>query len=56
MSPGGDFSVTLDRDFTLAMGSREMARMRTAFLKEPSGIEVQLVTYDEISISKTAEE
>ena len=25
---------------------REMARMRTAFLKEPSGIEVQLVDYD----------
>ena len=25
---------------------REFAKMRTAFLKEPSGIEVQVVTYD----------
>ena len=31
---------------TEAPHRREFARMRTAFLKEPSGLEVQLVDYD----------
>jgi catechol 2,3-dioxygenase-like lactoylglutathione lyase family enzyme len=32
---------------TVAPERRDFARMRTAFLKEPSGLEIQLVKYDQ---------
>jgi catechol 2,3-dioxygenase-like lactoylglutathione lyase family enzyme len=41
---------------TEAPHRREFARMRTAFLREPSGIEVQLVAYDDASTPKTSKE